>query len=356
MQRSVTTLAGLLTVLIAARGLAQTSGDSGVEFLSSQLNIDGLSAPGGDPGTLYALPVVPPAVDTSSPGLASPPPLAAPTSEVPGEAEVETPLTESPKAIEDLARTPVAPLSDFLGYRWSTESLQWIPGNQLGEFSIDWDHYVKEGINQGVDFGMGFHFLDGPDRSDMPARVYDFSVGYQYRNRLGPLGIDVSAAVLAASDFLGSVRKGILFPSHAVGFLTVRPQVDIVFGVDYLDRGDIKLLPVAGLILTPTPETRFELLFPRPRAVYQLTDTYRIYLSGELGGGSWDIERVGLLGNDLATYRDLRTCIGLEVAEKDGRRSAFEVGYLFDRRLEYTSGIGDTRLADAVMFRLLTTF
>jgi hypothetical protein len=58
----------------------------------------------------------------------------------------------------------------------------------------------------------------------------------------------------------------------------------------------------------------------------------------------------------LATYRDLRVCIGVETAEKDGRRSAFEVGYLFDRRLEYTSGIGNMNLDDAVMLRLMTMF
>ena len=128
-----------------------------------------------------------------------------------------------------------------------------------------------------------------------------------------------------------------------------------LFGVDFLDRGDIKLLPVAGLIWNPNPEMRFELVFPRPRAVFQLTDRSRLYVSGELGGDTWAIQRV-TLGNDLATYRDLRVCIGLEHADNDNTWSAFEIGYLFDRRLEYSSGIGDMRLDDAVMFRLVTSY
>ena len=151
------------------------------------------------------------------------------------------------------------------------------------------------------------------------------------------------------------LRKGILFPSHAVGFLSVRPEIDVVFGVDYLDRGDIKLLPVAGLIWTPNAEMRFELVFPRPRAVFQLTEHHRLYVAGELGGGTWAIERV-TFDNDLATYHDLRVCVGVEYVEKDGQRLAFEIGYLFDRRLEYTSGIGDMRLDDAVMFRVVTRY
>jgi hypothetical protein len=100
---------------------------------------------------------------------------------------------------------------------------------------------------------------------------------------------------------------------------------------------------------------RFELVFPRPRAVFQLTDGYRLYLSGELGGDTWAIERVAL-GDDLATYRDLRVCIGLEYAHDDAFWSAFEIGYLFDRRLDYSSGNGDMHLNDAVMFRLVTWF
>jgi hypothetical protein len=74
-----------------------------------------------------------------------------------------------------------------------------------------------------------------------------------------------------------------------------------------------------------------------------------------LGGGTWAIERVAEF-NDLATYHDLRLCIGLECLEEHGQRSAFEIGYLFDRRLEYSSGIGNMRLDDAVVFRMVTTF
>ena len=159
-------------------------------------------------------------------------------------------------------------------------------------FSIVWDHYEKSGINKSFGVGMGFHFLAGPDQTDMPPRVFDFSLAYQIRQRLGPLAFDLAASVMASSDFKGNARKGILFPSHAVGFLSVGPALDLVFGVDYLDRGDIKLLPVAGLIWIPNPDMRFELVFPRPRAVFQLTDRHRLYLAGELGGGSWAIERV----------------------------------------------------------------
>jgi hypothetical protein len=272
----------------------------------------------------------------------------------PGAAET----SDQPITLEGPPAAPaVAGLADFLGYRYATGALEWIPGggNQFGMFSIDWDHYQKAGIASGLDAGMEFHFLSGPDNTDMPARVYDFSLGYQHRDRLGPLAFDVAASVLAASDFIGSARKGVLFPAHAVGFLSVLPEMNLVFGVDYLDRGDVKLLPVGGLIWTPRPDMRYELVFPRPRAVFQLTEDYRVYLAGELGGGSWAVERVAFF-NDLATYRDLRLCIGLEWDDKKGPRPSFEIGYLFDRSLKYSSGIGNMRLDDAVMFSLVTPY
>jgi hypothetical protein len=160
---------------------------------------------------------------------------------------------------------------------------------------------------------------------------------------------------MASSDFEGSSRDGIRFPGHAVGFLKVAPRWELVFGVDYLDRGDLKILPVAGLIVVPHRHVRLEIVFPRPRLVLQLTHNHRLSLGGELGGGSWAIERTNLV-DDLATYRDLRLSIGLEHATDDGDLSAFEIAYLFDRKLEYTSGIGDYYPRDTVMLRLIQTY
>jgi hypothetical protein len=326
MPKSCLTVASLLAVLATTSGLAQTA---------DELNLQRL-----------------PSVDQS----AQVPQV--PSLQAPGPAVGQTLITDEPIRIEGQPDPPaVATLGDFLGYRYESSSLEWIVGggDQFGMFSAVWDHYQKSGIQSGIGVGMGFHFLDGPVQTDMPSRVFDFSIAYQIRQQFGPLKFDLSAAVMASSDFEGSAREGIRFPSHAVGFLNVAPATDLVFGIDYVDRGDIRLLPVVGLIWTPNPRMRYELVFPRPRAVFPLTDHQRLYVSGELGGGSWAVERMGV-GNDLATYRDLRACIGVESVQDEGSRWAFEIGYLFDRRLEFSSGIGDMHLDDAVMLRLVTAF
>ncbi len=273
---------------------------------------------------------------------------------LPGEALA----TDVPGSDDPLVQTPyVKPLHEFLGYRYRESSTGWIVGggDQFGMFSLESNHYQPSGVSTGLGVGLKFHFLDGPQRTDMPPRVFDFSIGCQRRDQLSWFSYDVAVSVMASSDFEGSSREGIRFPSHAVAFLDVDPMTDLVLGVEYLDRGDIRLLPVAGLIVLPHPDVRLEAVFPRPRMVFRLTDTHRLFAAGELGGGTWAIERDALL-DDLATYRDLRVSIGLECTQDGGHWSALEIGYLFDRRLEYTSGNGDYGPNDTVMVRLITTF
>jgi hypothetical protein len=356
MRKCCPLLVSLLVALTAAHALAQSpdsypnprAGDNNavpVDLRPAPISTQIDAPPMPDEFTIRRLPLVDAA------------PLEPPYQD-PSPVVGEMSITNAPISLDGLDDAPPArTLSDFVGYRYTAGSLDWIPGNgnQFGIFSIVSDHYQKSGITNGLGIGLGFHFLSGPDQTDMPAIVYDFSLAYQIRQRIGPLAFDLSTSVLAASDFKGCARKGILFPSHAVGYLTVGPTIDLVFGVDYLDRGDVKLLPVAGMVWNPTPLMRFEIVFPRPRAVFQLNDHYRLYVSGELGGGTWAIERASL-EDDLATYHDLRVCVGIESVEKDGRCSAIEIGYLFDRRLEYTSGIGDMNLDDAVLLRLVTTY
>ena len=74
-----------------------------------------------------------------------------------------------------------------------------------------------------------------------------------------------------------------------------------------------------------------------------------MYVAGELGGGTWAIERVDD-SNDNATYRDLRLTLGV-MDFGDDSHSVLELGWAFDRQLEYRSGIGDRTFDDALILR-----
>jgi hypothetical protein len=241
------------------------------------------------------------------------------------------------------------------GYNRMRGALTWIPGQDdrfgwlsyetLGSASID------SGPSLITDFGI--HLLDGPVQTDMPPRLFDFSIGVADRRLIQPnFGYDVVFRVGAFSDFEGSAGDGVRYPSHAVTFLRMTPTSEFVLGIDYLDRDDIRLLPVIGTIWSPVDWLNVEAVFPRPRIAARIhaTPTW-VYLGGELGGGTWAIERVNLV-DDNATYRDLRLVLGCETLHPNLPSSSIEIGYVFDRKLSYSSNIGDYEPANAVMLRM----
>jgi hypothetical protein len=268
-----------------------------------------------------------------------------------------TPLTDVPVEQQVSEKSCAQELDDFWGYRSAEHGASWIvgDGNQFGDFTLKSDHYQPRGITSGVGVGIAFHFLAGPEVTDMPARLFDFSIGYQKRQVIDSLAYDVSAAVMAASDFEGSCRRGFRFPAHAVGYFLADRDLEFALGADFLDRDDIQILPVAGVIWRPDPNIRLELLFPYPRVDFQLNEQYRLFVRGGLGGGTWAVQRVDL-ADDLATYYDVRIGVGLEWLDKDQDLQSFEIAYLCDRKLEYASHVGDYRPGGTVMIRSVCSY
>jgi hypothetical protein len=264
---------------------------------------------------------------------------------------LDGPLPESavPELHDDAAFTYNATLS----------TTTWIPGSDddFGLVSLEDKALISFGQRSGVVFGWGFHFLDGPVRTEMPPRLYDFIAGYQRREWIRPnFGWDFAFRVGAFGDFEGSAKKGVRFPSHLVTYLRLTPTWTTMLGVDYLDRDDITLLPVFGAIWMPTDMLRFDLAFPRPRvAIRVMDDETWIYLGGELGGSTWAIERDGAW-NDNATYSDLRLVFGIDSVNRLLINSSLELGYVFARDLSYRSGLGDYEPDDALMIRLGSSY
>ena len=96
-------------------------------------------------------------------------------------------------------------------------------------------------------------------------------------------------------------------------------------------------------------------MFPRPRVELQLTEDHRLYFKGGLGGGSWAVERDSRL-DDVASLYELEAAVGLAKRISDGDWECWEFVYLFDRKLQYTSGVGDYSPTPTVMFRIVTLY
>jgi len=243
-------------------------------------------------------------------------------------------------------------------YRREEDAVAYMPGNgeQFGWLSFASSNYLKSKKSSGLSGNINIHLLSGPNSIALPPRLYDFELGYQSRRSLSErFSYDWSVMAGIYSDFEDSVRDGVRYPSHAVGIFHQEPRADWVFGVDYLGRDDIKLLPVLGLCWhdPDRPAWRYQCIFPRPRVDLTLSSKNRVYCAGTLGGGTWDIEFPDD-SNDVMTYRDYKFVLGFEQADTGKSLSAWELGWVFNRRLEFRSRSDERSFDDAFVLRYVS--
>jgi hypothetical protein len=220
--------------------------------------------------------------------------------------------------------------------------------------------------------GFAAHLLSGPESTDLPPTLYDNWVEFRWLKKWNDRwAMDLALTPALFTDYENMSSEAFRMMGRAIALYTVSPTLQLAFGVIYLDREDLVALPGAGAIWTPRENTKVEILFPRPRVMYRLqhsTELTRwVYLGGELGGGSWAIQRtppqIGLpvVGfdpdlDDVVTYNALRMYIGYEARREKGFSPRWEAGWSFGRELEYESGQGNTDLPAAALLRFGGSF
>jgi len=217
--------------------------------------------------------------------------------------------------------------------------------------------------------GFAVHFFDGPETttaspSDLPPQTYDAYLDLAWQPRITPwLGADLGFRTGVYSDFNFVNRDSIRFMGRGLGVVTLTPTTQVSMGVVYLDRNRIKILPAGGVIWTPNPNRRWEIVFPNPKFASRLRDIgttqWWWYVSGEYGGGSWSVQRNAIFhGKDSVDYNDIRAILGLEWITLSGMRGFVEAGFVFDRELFFRRKIPPQRLSleDTFMLRSGVSF
>lgn len=255
--------------------------------------------------------------------------------------------------------------------RWNRSSLDWVlrnGDNGIGFLSLmgdapSWNFDLdarEEGLE--MDFGSGIHFVDGPGHigSDLPPRLFDifWNARFVAETDYG-IGIEANFQMGLFTDFEDSVREGWRFPGRVLAYSHLWTAEDpgrVVGGFEYLDLEQTEILPAGGIIYKPTPDTQVDLYFPRPqirlRVDQEESGDQWLYFRGEYHGSAWAIERN--TGNaDVVSLTEYRATIGLETipSDKEESSSFFEVGFLFNRDLEYRSGVGNFQPDDTVVLR-----
>ncbi|SFI46796.1 DUF6268 family outer membrane beta-barrel protein [Planctomicrobium piriforme] len=202
---------------------------------------------------------------------------------------------------------------------------------------------------------FGWHLLGGPGTTDVPPQLYD-------------TGVDTTIFLPLSKQwsFLGGVGPSLFtdgqnlssqafrMTGRALGFYQWSETTKVAVGFIYLGREDLIALPAAGVFYKPNERVKAELFFPKPKVGYRIfaNDGRErwCYLAGEFGGNSWAVERSDGSA-DVLTYRDYRLIAGFEQVDKEVRRWLVETGFVFGRRIEYESGIGDTNPGVTGMIR-----
>lgn len=236
-------------------------------------------------------------------------------------------------------------------------------GDELGLVDVDLRHTLAVPRVSGLTVtpGIAVSFVDGPLRTDLPPQLVGNWVELQLHRQLSPRwGMQLAVAPGVYNDFRNFDSDAFRITARALGFYGLSEQTQFVFGVVYLDREDVAVLPAVGLMHQAGPNWKYELIFPRPRVLYRVLAHPNggegwVYIAGEFGGGSWAIERASGR-NDVVTYGDLRLIGGYEWQGPNGRSWLVEGGWVFSRSVEYQSGIGDYDPDSTGMIRAGLTF
>jgi hypothetical protein len=163
------------------------------------------------------------------------------------------------------------------------------------------------------------------------------------------------------SDFEAASDDGFRFAGKGLIRWDIRDeQLQLLAGVLYLNREDIRLLPAGGIIWRPTPEYDLEFIFPRPKLARRLSFTESstdwLYFAGEFGGNSFAVSsNAGV--RDTVTLRDWRVMAGWERRRDGGAGVRVEAGYVFSRSVEFLhTATPDFHPDNTFLLRLVGTF
>ena len=212
--------------------------------------------------------------------------------------------------------------------------------------------------------GFGLQLWDGPQTTstmlaDLPPNTYDVFLDGAWNPQFTPLfGAELGLRVGIFTNWDVLVWQSWRLMGRAIGTLQLTPTMQAKAGIVYLDRNLVKLLPALGVTWTPDANSRYDIIFPAPKASKRLTAMGKHsiwgYVAGEYGGGAWTFRRsTGQISP--FDYNDIRVTVGTEWVPQTptGLSGNFEVGYVFYRQLFFVDGPPQYQnLNNSMLFRL----
>jgi len=206
--------------------------------------------------------------------------------------------------------------------------------------------------------GFGFHFWQPPDALELPSTVFDAYVDVAWRTPLDDrwgFGFGITPGVYG--DYRRYDAKAFQLTGWGLVDWRFAEAWTLVAGAAVVRQLDMHVLPVGGLIWSPGPDARVELLVPRSRVARRIGRAGAgvwAYAACQFGGGSWSVELPDS-STALVTISDLRAILGLEWFRSRSVAGVAEVGYVFARTVS-ANGTPQDNPSDAVMLQAGATF
>jgi hypothetical protein len=261
-----------------------------------------------------------------------------------------------------------APLASVFSRPWCSDrhSISGVVGAGPGRFNIiDWESRpngdrlwwlarwpLEQEAQLHAHIGFNFHWWAGPvsngpeSTPNLQPVLYDLYLDCTWAQHWTDwLVSEVRFRPGLYTDFRTTPPDSFRAPGQAIVLLRAGERLHLVGGIDYVQRNDLQLLPVAGVLWQPSQRWELRLVFPEPKIAFELSTREQVwgYVVGEYGGGRWTYEHESGRG-ERVEYSDFRVVAGIEWREdslsnllgcqKSG--SFLEVGYVFERHLRFS--------------------
>ena len=214
----------------------------------------------------------------------------------------------------------------------------------------------------GMDHVITFHpffrmdQLNANPGLDVPDALYEAGVKSFWKKVMNErLTTMVLFTPSVRSDFQSTQGAFKLFGMALLQWKLVPEKLSMTGGATYTGRQDFPVLPMMGLMWTPSPLWKLDIQFPSPRLSRRLmkdgdkSETWG-YLAGVFGGNTWAVRRANGTDDQL-TLRDLRLVLGVEHLLAENRGVFVETGLVFGRSMEYENTASQIDLGDALLLR-----
>ena len=194
-----------------------------------------------------------------------------------------------------------------------------------------------------VDLGSQNIYLNSIPAARVPDEIHTFrittGVEFKVSEKLTITGL-FSPSLYRFEDVTGN---DIGFSGGLMMAYRYRPTLSWSLGVFVSPNSSLSpVLPAGGLDWKINRKFELQLMFPKPRLLYQITSNWSVFAGGDLTGTAFRTQndfgtKIGFpkYNDALADYRDIRVGAGTGFQINRGIRLEVEGGYSVDRQLNY---------------------